>query len=119
MYEDEEYSDRPQREMFTVTCAECGIETEVPFKPDGTRPVYCQDCFQKRKPARSFGFGGGGGGGRGGGRGGGGGGQGRSREMHSVICAECGMETEVPFKPDGSRPVYCRDCYSKHKPNRF
>ena len=35
----------------------------------------------------------------------------RSREMHKVACATCGKETEVPFKPDPSRPVYCRDCY--------
>jgi len=43
---------RPPREMHKVTCADCGKETEVPFKPDGERPVYCRDCFQKRKPAR-------------------------------------------------------------------
>jgi CxxC-x17-CxxC domain-containing protein len=41
------------------------------------------------------------------------------REMHKVTCAECGKETEVPFKPDGSRPVYCKDCYQKHRPKRF
>ncbi len=35
----------------------------------------------------------------------------RSREMHVVACATCGKETEVPFKPDPTRPVYCRDCY--------
>jgi CxxC-x17-CxxC domain-containing protein len=41
------------------------------------------------------------------------------REMHKVTCADCGQETEVPFKPDGARPVYCRDCYQKHrKPRR-
>jgi CxxC-x17-CxxC domain-containing protein len=34
-----------------------------------------------------------------------------SREMHSVACATCGKETEVPFRPDPTRPVYCRDCY--------
>lgn len=44
--------DRPPREMHKVTCADCGQETEVPFKPDGTRPVYCRDCYQKRKPRR-------------------------------------------------------------------
>ena len=44
--------DRPPREMHKVTCAECGVETEVPFKPDGTRPVYCRDCYQKRRPPR-------------------------------------------------------------------
>ncbi len=44
--------DRPPREMYKVTCADCGQETEVPFKPDGSRPVYCQDCYRKRKPRR-------------------------------------------------------------------
>lgn len=42
----------PPREMHKVTCAECGKETEVPFKPDGTRPVYCKECYQKRRPRR-------------------------------------------------------------------
>ena len=46
------YRDRPPREMHDVTCAECGVETQVPFKPDGSRPVYCRDCFQKKKPRR-------------------------------------------------------------------
>ena len=41
------------------------------------------------------------------------------REMHKVNCSECGKETEVPFKPDGDRPVYCRDCYQKHKKPSF
>lgn len=41
------------REMHTVTCADCGTETQVPFKPDGERPVYCRDCYRKRKPARN------------------------------------------------------------------
>ncbi len=35
------------------------------------------------------------------------------REMHSVVCAECGKDATVPFKPRGDRPVYCSDCYSK------
>lgn len=37
------------------------------------------------------------------------------REMHTVTCSDCGKDTEVPFKPDGTRPVYCKDCYQKHK----
>ena len=44
----------PPREMNKVTCAECGKETEVPFKPDGSRPVYCRDCYQKHRPAKRF-----------------------------------------------------------------
>jgi len=37
------------------------------------------------------------------------------KQMHKVICADCGNECEVPFKPTGDRPVYCRDCFAKHK----
>ncbi|MBI4174209.1 MAG: DNA-directed RNA polymerase, partial [Candidatus Aenigmarchaeota archaeon] len=37
------------------------------------------------------------------------------REMHKVTCADCGNEAEVPFKPDGKRPVYCRDCFNKRR----
>ncbi len=40
------------------------------------------------------------------------------REMHKATCADCGKETEVPFKPSGDRPVYCQECYQKHKPKR-
>ncbi len=46
--------DRPPREMHTITCSECGKEAEVPFKPDGKRPVYCRDCFQKHRPPRRY-----------------------------------------------------------------
>lgn len=38
-----------ERTFFKVVCAECNTECEVPFKPSGDRPVYCKDCFSKRK----------------------------------------------------------------------
>jgi CxxC-x17-CxxC domain-containing protein len=41
------------------------------------------------------------------------------REMHKAVCADCGKECEVPFKPTEGRPVYCRDCYRKHAPRRY
>ncbi|MBE6092685.1 zinc-ribbon domain containing protein [Selenomonas ruminantium] len=37
------------RPMFKVVCAECGKETEVPFEPKNDRPVYCRDCFNKKR----------------------------------------------------------------------
>ncbi len=99
------YNDAP-REQFEVTCAECGVETTVPFKPDGRRPVTCKDCFAKnRPPRRDFG-----GGGRRDDRG--------PRESFDVTCGECGVETTVPFKPTGDRPVLCKDCFSKNRPPR-
>ena len=40
------------------------------------------------------------------------------REMHKVTCSDCGKETEVPFKPTEGRPVYCQECFAKHRPPR-
>lgn len=73
---------------------------------------------------KSFGGGrggfGGGRGGFGGGRGGfnkGGFGGGRRQSfpssMHQAICAECGNDCEVPFKPNGKKPVLCSNCFKK------
>ena len=38
-----------ERKMFKITCSECGQEAEVPFEPKGDRPVYCKDCYRKKK----------------------------------------------------------------------
>ena len=35
------------RQMFPVTCDDCGKATEVPFEPRSGKPVYCSDCFRK------------------------------------------------------------------------
>ncbi len=42
-------SGRPDREMFTATCAACGAEAKVPFRPREDRPVYCSECYAKMK----------------------------------------------------------------------
>ncbi|MBT4935846.1 DNA-directed RNA polymerase [Candidatus Woesearchaeota archaeon] len=39
----------------------------------------------------------------------------QDREMHKAVCGDCGKECEVPFKPSGDRPVYCKECFGKHK----
>lgn len=36
------------REMFSATCDSCGKSCELPFKPTGSKPVYCSDCFRKQ-----------------------------------------------------------------------
>lgn len=36
------------REMFQATCDSCGKSCELPFKPNGSKPVYCSDCFKKQ-----------------------------------------------------------------------
>lgn len=37
------------REMHKIKCSECGKDAEVPFKPREGTPVYCRDCFFKKK----------------------------------------------------------------------
>jgi len=32
------------------------------------------------------------------------------------VCADCGNECEVPFKPDRNRPVYCKKCWVRRRP---
>ena len=41
--------DRGPRQMYTITCANCGKEDQVPFQPKGDRPVLCSDCFRKQR----------------------------------------------------------------------
>lgn len=34
-------------------------------------------------------------------------------------CSECGAEIkELPFEPDGERPLFCRDCHKQRMNNR-
>ena len=39
----------------------------------------------------------------------------RERIFTKAICADCKAECEVPFKPTGDRPVYCKGCFGKRK----
>jgi len=102
----------------TLTCQDCN--TSFTFTADDqsyhaekgytNEPKRCQSCRQtKRNQRNSDGFGGGFDRG--------------PREMHPVVCAECGKDTTVPFLPRGDRPVYCSDCFSRQggrsTPSRF
>ncbi|WP_346353430.1 zinc-ribbon domain containing protein [Azotosporobacter soli] len=86
----------------TMTCKECGVEfifsaSEQAFyaeKGFANEPGRCPTCRAARKQRT-------------------GGDAGRQREMHDVVCAACGVNTQVPFRPSSDRPVYCRDCFSK------
>ena len=37
------------RVLYEAICAECHKVCEVPFKPTEARPVYCKECWAKRK----------------------------------------------------------------------
>lgn len=94
-----------------LTCTECsnqfvftaGEQEFYASRGLTNEPRRCPTCRQARKAS-----------GQGDSRGGGyGGGSGRPRAMYAAVCANCGVETQVPFKPTGIRPVYCSDCFSK------
>jgi CxxC-x17-CxxC domain-containing protein len=107
------FVDKPLR------CRECGREFmftagEQEFyqlKGLMNTPSRCPECRAARKAQRGSGYdsqpaGGAGFGAR------------APREMHTVVCAECGVETQVPFLPRGDRPVYCSTCFDRVRYNR-
>ena len=40
----------------------------------------------------------------------------RDRKMHDATCGDCGKQCQVPFEPRQDKPVYCGECFQKHKP---
>jgi len=90
----------------TIVCCDCSEEfvfsaDEQQFHSDKgfeNDPKRCKPCRQRKKNSGNSSRGGFG-----------------QRQMSTVICADCGEEAQVPFKPSGDRPVYCRDCYQKHR----
>jgi CxxC-x17-CxxC domain-containing protein len=102
----------------TLTCVDCGMEfsftaSDQQFYADRqfSEPRRCPACRAAKKAARGESTGGyssGGGGGYGGG-----GYSDRPREMFSATCDSCGKEARVPFRPTGTKPVYCSDCFRR------
>lgn len=90
--------------MYPAICANCGKSCEVPFKPRGDRPIYCSSCFDKSASRDSR---------RPEGRGE------RSRfeekRMFEATCDDCRNKCEVPFKPTAGKPIYCKECFEKHR----
>lgn len=39
--------DMGPKKLYKADCANCGNVTEVPFRPNGMKPVYCRDCFKR------------------------------------------------------------------------
>ena len=35
--------------------------------------------------------------------------------IHDAICSTCGTGVQLPFRPDGVRPVYCRPCFDERQ----
>lgn len=89
--------------MHKGTCDTCGRPCEVPFRPSGDRPIFCRDCFGKKESGGSVRF--------------------ERRESErpryedkkkfDAVCASCGNDCQVPFRPVDGRPVYCSHCFDK------
>lgn len=92
MYQDKTLTCRDCEKDFVFTASEQEFYAEKGFTNE---PGRCPECRAARK--RNNGY---------------------QREMHPATCAACGIETEVPFKPSGDRPVYCKECFAKQR-NRY
>ncbi len=91
IYEDKTLPCQDCSTTFTFSADDQSFHAEKGYTNE---PKRCPSCRQARRGERS----------------GNGNGQ---REMHPVVCAECGKDTTVPFLPRGDRPVYCSDCFSR------
>lgn len=89
----------------SIVCLECG--SEFPFtgveqrffaaKGYTNEPKRCPSCRELRRSLKET-F------------------RHKPVKIHNVICAECGEETMVPFKPREDKPPYCTDCFTGLKP---
>ncbi|MGI8858286.1 MAG: zinc-ribbon domain containing protein [Thermomicrobiales bacterium] len=86
----------------TLTCRDCGKpftwtageQTFYAEKGLVNEPARCPECRAARKARLGLEA---------------------PRMMHTIVCAECGQETTVPFVPRNGRPVLCSSCFAKAK----
>lgn len=94
------FTDKPAGKPIShkSVCAECGKDCEVPFKPNGKKPVLCSKCFNKdgtayaHKPWEK------------------GADSAEGKLMFPAVCNRCNDKCDVPFKPEAGRPIYCAKC---------
>lgn len=108
-------NDRGPVEMHDATCDNCGKACQVPFRPTSGKPVYCSNCFEQQKgryderEARSEGSP------RFANDGGRGSERSEERQMFSAVCADCGDDCKVPFRPSSDKPIFCSNCFGDKK----
>jgi len=101
-----------QGEDLHIQCVDCGADflftvgEQAFYREKGltNAPTRCKSCRSARKTQST--------------NAGAGVTAASGRALHLAVCSECGVETQVPFAPTGARPVYCRECFQKHKPPR-
>lgn len=90
--------------MHSATCAECGNQCQVPFKPSAGKRVLCSNCFaaqggsSQRPSGRNFtptsDFS-------------------NNKPKFQAACSKCGKNCEVPFRPMEGKKVFCAECFDK------
>ena len=81
-----------------LICADCGRQflwdageqAWYHARQLGNQPRHCKSCRERRRDERLHSL----------------------RHYSKVNCQRCGSPTYVPFVPLGTKPIYCRTCYS-------
>ena len=92
MYQDKTLICKDCGKEFVFTAGEQEFYAEKGFENE---PQRCRECRQARKNGATAGA------------------PRPQREMFTAVCASCGKEARVPFKPRDDRPVYCSECFAK------
>ena len=50
---DSDKSNFGEKRMYSAVCSGCGNKCEVPFQPTGSKPDYCNNCFEKNDNTRN------------------------------------------------------------------
>jgi CxxC-x17-CxxC domain-containing protein len=95
MYEDKNLQCRECGQMFVFSAGEQEFYQQKGLLNE---PGRCPTCRQRRRQSMGADRG--------------------PREMHAIVCAECGKEDQVPFLPRNDKPVYCSDCFERVRVRR-
>lgn len=80
-----------------LVCSDCSQEFDFTVREQEfyqekgfeNEPKRCPDCRRAKKQA--------------------------GRQSFEITCADCGEKATVPFEPKGDGPLYCRECFGKHR----
>lgn len=88
MYNDKELTCRSCGQSFLFTASEQEYYAQKGFN---TAPRRCKDCRRAQRSRKE------------------------KRPVYRAVCAACGREAQLPFKPREDRMVFCGDCYAQMK----
>ena len=96
---------RQRGQMHQAVCDQCGQKCEVPFRPTGDKPIYCNTCFEQRQggqsrrsDGRDFRRS-----------------RSRDKKMYDAVCDQCGQKCQVSFQPTSGKPIFCDQCFKEKR----